>query len=304
MSSQQLADQFKPIVYFHPRELHFPVNVETYLASCDVLDQKDGTIILAGPLSSTIMNTNKGSIPDGATLKVMESKEEEIKSGIAVANINSVPFYCRINQTTEFIYLTYVFVYGYNWNYPVFFNLFPTGEHWSDFEHVTMELDATTTELKRVYYGAHRQADGKWLNAADVKMTSGRVTVYSSRGSHGCYYNESFYLRVGGFANDTVGSLTSWIADSVLLVYDDTEPEFVATSMGFLTFNGTWGNGKVTGMQRKFFWNAPETGGQSSAPWASPINILTEWFIVAIVASIVIALSIWGIVESTKPKSG
>lgn len=302
MSAQALADQHKPFVLLHPRESNNPIDVETYLTASELLDGEDGNIIIPAPLNSQILDDNKNTIPDGATLRIIESKEDEIKAGTPNTALNTVPFYCRFKETTDFIYLTYIFVYGYNWNYPVFFNWFPTGAHWSDFEHVTLELEINSLALTRVYFGAHRKVDGKWVDAADVKMTDGRVTVYSSRGSHGCYYEESFYLRAGGFANDSVGTATPWIADTVFLVYDDSQPEYVPSTMGFLTFDGTWGNGKITGMQRKFFWNAPETGDESEAPWTSSVNWLTEWFIVAALIAVVLGVSIWAIVEFAVPK--
>jgi len=297
MSAQALADQFCPRIWLHPNEKHNPVTVETYLTAANVLDAPDGNIILAGPLSSQIIADNS-PYPSGATLKIMESKETEIKEGVSTTNLNSsVPMYCHIVEIESVIYLTYIFFYGYNWNYPVLFNLFPTGAHWSDIEHITIEIDSTTHELLRVYFGAHTIEDGKWFPASEVTMTDGRVTGHSSQGSHGTYKANLYYLRIGGFANDTVGDAFMWAPENVILLYDPSDVGYVESTMGFLEFTGTWGNGKVSGMQQKFFWSAPDTSGESAAPWASPINIPTQWFIVAILLAAVVGVSGWAIYE-------
>lgn len=298
MASQILVDRFKPVVWIDRSEPNNPFSVDNYLLAANVLDAPDGNIVLGGPLTSQILYDNQNSIPAGATLGIMETKEEEVKAGTTLSTVNSqCPLYCRINTTETNIYLTYMFSFGFNGNYPVLFGLFPTGAHWADFEHLTIELDLSGTTIQRVYFGAHSTENGKWMNPDKILYHDGRVLMFTARGSHAMYYWNRFYIRFGGFANDLVSEGKLWDSNDVILLYDPSEVDFDPATMGFLTFGGSWGNGKISGLQNKYFWDNPEAGGESASPWASRVNVSTQWILLVIVLVIIVGLSGWAIYE-------
>lgn len=292
----EFAFQNRPILWLHPDEPHYPISIQEYLSSSNILPTANGTdnIIYEGPITSQYLNDNSSSLPPTSTLLPSSEFQESVKEG-NISDVDSVPFYYHVINHDGYYYITYIYVFGYNWNYPVIFNLFPIGAHWADFEHTTHVFDEKTMELSRIYYGAHSETEGQWVKKRNIQFTGIRPSVYCAKGSHAMYSTAGYYLRFGGFANDiTNPNRTKWDPTVATRLYspDDTV-NFVPETMGFLKYTGTWGNGKISGIQNKTWWATPWGDEESHKPLRSSINIETEWWILVAVILSIIAIASW-----------
>lgn len=78
------------------------------------------------------------------------------------------------------------------------------GAHDGDWEHITVRCDLATGTLIAVYFSAHRNGDGVWVNAEQLAIDkeTGRIAVDIARDGHGCYAKPGTSLRIFGLAND------------------------------------------------------------------------------------------------------
>lgn len=206
-----LAKKHVPYFIFANDESYYPCSFEYLLRNSD-LRIKD-TIVKVGPSMEDLMNNNT---PE--TYLDIKSLEGELPE-----NIN-VPVYYHIlplanNETLIQYYLMYAFnapKFVTNLNKclgdtiaeryektPGCLKCMYKGDHKYDLEHVDVLLDEKGNK-KSVYYGAHRECDGLWVNNTDD--VDGHPLAYVSSGGHGHYPTNKTAYRIFCCANDYVSS--------------------------------------------------------------------------------------------------
>lgn len=308
-----LALIYKPIIYLHPHERHYPLNIRAYLQSANVIDNNTKALIREGPITNLLLDQEADTYSGSPTFIIRETEQNDVKRGEWATH--DANLYYRAITIAGKIYITFIAFFGYNGDYPVFYNLFPMGSHWSDFEHITLEFDETTQTLLRAYYGAHKINEGRWVLAEDIEMkqvTPGgipRPVVHVAKIGHGFYPQPGSYIRFGGFANDLcskseMSDLTQWDSRYLIRLFEPTEPEYLPESHGFLKYNGTWGEGKISGPQQTPWWSAPQSQTDDAAPGRSTFDLESQDLVVgSLVAVIVISVGIWAIVMVTKSRT-
>lgn len=206
-----IAKKHVPYFIFAEDESYYPCSFDYLLKHSDL--KINDKIIKVGPDLEDVMNNNT---PE--TYLDIKSLEGELPD-----NIN-VPVYYHIlhmnnNETLIQYYLMYAFnapkfvtnlnkCLGNNVaeryeNTPNCLKCMYKGDHKYDLEHVDVLLDEKGNR-KSVYYGAHRECDGVWIDEPD--MVEDHPIVYVSLGGHGNYpFNETIY-RIFFCANDYVSS--------------------------------------------------------------------------------------------------
>jgi hypothetical protein len=241
VSNTSLLQEHKPLIFLHPDDAYRPSSIEYYLENSS--GHIDGELV-----------SNIGEITMDNILEYENNKdgiislhiEEEHIYGMST-DINRVPLYGVVTHGTDKISIQYIMFYPYNGaSQPT--NL---GDHYADFEHITVELDKTTQDVLRVYLSAHRGRDGLWLRPDELEYSdNGRMMVYSSENSHAFYPTADVYHRVGGLAND-VTSNNGPIWDGEIIEIDDNTP--------WNRFGGYYGRGSIKSPYNQDWWRT-ETG--------------------------------------------
>ena len=147
------------------------------------------------------------------------------------------------------IYIQYLFAFGFNEPY----NIGPfTGDtadfqdaHEFDLEHFTVELDARTKKLDRLYYSSHGTKEGFWMRPQEVEWDGTHPVVYVARGSHAVYPRQGTYIRIFGVANDVTSKDVRW-TPQLMRFFDEADPRFDPASMGWVYHAGTMGRRGVS----------------------------------------------------------
>lgn len=243
LSNATLLEEYKPIIVLHPDDAYRPSSIEYYLQNS------------AGYINDTLIS-NIGEIDTDNILEYEQNKkddgiislhvqEDNIYGITDTLQLNTVPLYGVVTYADNKISIQYILFYPYNGaSQPT--NL---GDHYADFEHITVELDKTTQDVLRVYLSAHRGRDGLWLRPDELEYIDGRMVVYSSENSHAFYPTADVYHRVGGLANDVTAEGPRW--DGEIIEIDDNTP--------WNRFGGYYGRGSIKSPYNQDWWRT-ETG--------------------------------------------
>ena len=179
---QALAEQYAPILYFHPDEEHFLQDPNTFIEQSTLRQERDfrGDRELHG-----LGDVPAGELPDigpenaDADGQVfLDHREEDLGKGIREGDLgNSRNLYLHDADTNT---LTYFFFYSYNDGPPGV--LGDRQNHEGDWERITIQLDDDFRPVE-VRYGAHNGLDVSrpWSQAP---TEDGRPVVYVGQGSH------------------------------------------------------------------------------------------------------------------------
>jgi hypothetical protein len=246
-----LANRYAPIVRFHPDEQYFMCTVEWYL--------QRGT--LYGPNGyvkprPAVSDLPTGDKDDGQYW--LQMTDDAKKGDLSVARTY---VHATWQEGENYTDIQYWFCYGYNGpgtlhvSNPLYGNdvdLSPLGEHWIDWEQVTMRIKNDTQEVLGVYLSQH--GEGEWItDLSRFDRNGDQFVVYASKNGHAVYaqpginptksYNAivlSSYLRndtaTGGQSFDSSGKLD--------IVSVSFLPEVVAPQ--WLSFPYRWGKGSDT----------------------------------------------------------
>jgi hypothetical protein len=227
---EKVANRYAPIVRFHPKEPYFMCTVDWYL--------QRGTLCgLNGYKKSApaVSDLPTGNTDDGKYW--LEMTEDAKKGDLATARTYVHAWWQQGNGYTD---LQYWFCYGYNGpgtlNASNPFNsndisLAPLGEHWIDWEQMTVRIKNETQEVLGVFLSQH--GEGEWIT--DLKRferKNDQFIVYASLNGHALYAQPginptnafdakviSFYLRndtaTGGAFFDAAGKLDIVSADFI-----------------------------------------------------------------------------------------
>jgi len=236
---QQLVDKWSPIIYHHPDEKYYPVSIDWLMANSALIDFSDSkTPIINSPITNKdIYNLSKKYNfeikTDGSILFAFGN---ELHRGEQPTR--NIPCYALLRDTKDKIYITYIFLYGYNGEYPIL-GLTYAGYHPADIEHMTVELNQKG-ELIRVMYSAHGTKDGRWIKASEVPMENNKIVTYMALNGHGLYPQEGIAFRLGGLANDYLGKGSKWEPKSQI-IFLPNDPNFEVNTMGWVAYNGRLG---------------------------------------------------------------
>lgn len=264
----KLINQYAPICYIHPYESYMPMSIEDYLKICDVTDDK-GNILVKGPLTSRILHNNYQ--PDGVKSKHLQLSPTNGYDDPALrgnSNISNVPFYVNYYYENNYIFINYMFFYGYNAVTTVLGGLIATGEHFSDIEHITVKVNTATQKIVDVYYGAH--SGGELVS--DFPSENGHPIVYIAKGTHASYPTEGLRIRYYGFGSDHTLKAMRWSPTKLIILFDPKyqKNQYNPDTMGFLMFRGNMGRSHVSNMIDKSWWRSSR--GNDNEPQGKNFN--------------------------------
>lgn len=278
-----IAKLFKPLWYFHPEETAFPCSVEYVLAhsslyksskeyrktdkdhfeNVPIQDRPHIMVEATTPPTSTSTSTSTVSHDPHVFLRVHDSAFAGFTpNGPSGMSLADAPIYVRIlphvlrDPQTGRMYqdIMYHQFHAYN-PATVGFGSWRTGEHHSDWEHVSLRFDITQPAnifLHSIYFSAHGDRDGVWRRVSDAQRTQ-RPVVYSALRSHANYPDgprKTWWLACG-CANDHTDRGFSWDPSIVFLTND---------SPVWIRYMGNWAPNGVSGLPCKGYWDAnPDT---------------------------------------------
>jgi catechol 2,3-dioxygenase-like lactoylglutathione lyase family enzyme len=243
-----VANRYAPIVMFHPDEKYFMCTVDWYLQRGTLLGP-DGYI----KQSPTVDDLPTGKTDDGNYWLEMT---DEAKAG----DLSIARTYLRAYWETgdDYTDLQYWFCYGYNGPGTLYahtpvtnanINLAPLGEHWIDWEQMTVRVNNQTQEVLGVFLSQH--GEGVWItDLTTIQRKNDQFIIYASNNGHALYAQTginpthsfdagvlTIYLRNdtanGGVTFDSSGKLDIVSADFIPGL---TEPKW-------LQFPYRWGLG-------------------------------------------------------------
>lgn len=200
--------QFAPEVRLHPREKYLPTSVEWYLERAELWLHRrwhrDEIILRRGQVDASALESRAQPSDDGAKadgrqlfLRIPDHRD---RLGLPVNGEIEAPCYVHLRAAAD---SSHEFEIQY-W----FFSAYNGGDwhrtHEADWEHITIRVtDGPAPELLRIFYSAHAQVEGGWVEPADGQDAShgfhvnaeGKPIVYSARGSHASYPSQGNQRR-------------------------------------------------------------------------------------------------------------
>ncbi|MGK5032607.1 Vps62-related protein, partial [Janthinobacterium sp. MDT1-19] len=287
---QKIAKRYAPIVHLHPDEQFFMCSVEWYLQNA-TLNGPDVSIP-----SPTIKDLPVGSTDDGKWTLTLQSVAKSGNAAMAKTYVN-----VRAGTNSQSTDIQYFFFYAYNGPgnlhienlvYHQDVDLQPCGEHWADWESMTVRVDNTTHRVLGV--GLSQHGHTQWVtDPSQFGRVGDQFVIYSSKNGHanykapgpnptdsGNYGLFNFFLR-----NDTAdGGQIFNSSEKLEFIAIDYMPEFARAQ--WLGFPYRWG-----------------TGDRSFLPFSRVLQIVTTalfpyaWWIpppvnvplAAVIASIVVS---------------
>ncbi|KAL2653793.1 hypothetical protein R1flu_021921 [Riccia fluitans] len=200
-----MAERYAPIVRFHPDEQYFMCTVDWYL--------QRGTLL--GPngyskVSPSVADLPIGSKDDGKTGKYQLQMTDEAKKGDLSTARNYVRAYWQTGK--PYFDLQYWFCYGYNGAGTLHVSgissadvsLAPLGEHWIDWEMMSLRIKIKTQQVVGVYLSQH--GGGQLITDLSLfQRQKDQFIVYASKNGH------AVYARSGtNPTNSGDGGVVSW----------------------------------------------------------------------------------------------
>lgn len=229
--------------YFHTHEKYFPSTFE-YVASNSELVVDNQNLGVKSQVELAQYNC------DGKDVYINMS--HSIKHGMKDLDF---PLYYFARNVGEFLYITYFMVYPYNGDYNLI--LAKTGGHWGDIERLTLEYDKNGN-LTRVYFGAHGDKDGRWIEYKDLEIEDNSIVVYIAKNGHGFYPKKGMYFRLYGLANDVTNRGKVYTPYQLVEIPKDPTT-YDLTSLGLSYFCGKLGkDGIVSLVKKAWYYDQPE----------------------------------------------
>lgn len=285
--------KYSPVAWLQEAEDYYPMRFSEYLTApgTSIISRKNEEVIV--PKGQVTLQKMYEMHKDSA-----KYKDKELAFDVAdctwfgsnpapftdKAGNLTVPAYVVTFEQEGKIYIQYIYFYGLNGPYdigPFKGNVIEIQNfHRSDAEHLTLELDKTTKELKRIYYSSHGPTEGFWLDAKhpDVEFEGTHPVIYVAHYGHGNYPKEGTYVRIFGMANDVTGQGQKW-TPQLIRIYPETDKRFDPKTMGFMYFPGTYGREGVGPIgQQSWFANSVNTQKPASAGDRGRSYSPNKWF--------------------------
>ena len=221
-------------IYFHSDEKYFPSDFQYFTENSDLI--VDGENLG----KKTQLQLASFACPDPTNTKnVYLNASNSIIKGNTCLDPAKIPLYYVDSEYEGLKYRTFILFYPYNGDYNLL--IAKTGQHWGDIERFTVEYDKDG-KINRIYFGAHGDVDGRWVNAADLEMEDGRIVLYSAKNGHGFYPKKGMYLRLFGLANDVTNKGKSLVPTVFIpiksILNDNLEETGLAYFCGKIGKNG------------------------------------------------------------------
>lgn len=248
MAGAELARCFAPVFAFHPDERFLPIDAADYLVASQLRFADGSTMTMtydefAAWVATTPTDAQVAStlfLPDGPRSQVMRAAPELL---------HWPAYYDVLHVDDDNTYITYYLFYACNPALRTLCGCACCGYHLADIEGVQVHVHKG--ELARVYYSKH--SGGSWVDAADLQIAEGtHPRVWVALASHACYESPGMHWRFGGVVPDWTSSAGQ-----------SGQPGQLLTIEGPLLYQGTWGDGHVSGFPQKSNWRKVEVDG----PW-------------------------------------
>jgi hypothetical protein len=250
-----LAQRFKPLLHLHPEDAYRPCNVEYYLAN-SALYYGDKRMSEVGEVDTENILSKTSSYPESSQLSFKPNAD--CWEGFS-KSVNDAPYYSVVTDCEHYWSIQYYFVYAYNGAYSLY-NIpgLDVGEHFGDMEHMTIHVDKQTQKVIDVYFAAHTDNDGLWVQKENMDMFGDRVIAYVAYHGHGLYPKPGVWYRYYGAANDytEVGGPV-WDPKQVVLIDEKTPWNRFKGHLGFPNYGRT--------PMYKGCWRQED--GISTGPW-------------------------------------
>lgn len=187
---EEIIQRYGPVLHFHPEERYFLTTVEKYLAQSTLVDNKTGSRIPSPKVSDLPTGERDG---DRFWLDVPESA----KGG----DLGSAKVYVHVKHDISKDYTDFQFwlFSAYNGPGTAFLkswavgievsrgnaNLAPLGEHFSDWEYVSLRYSHTIDKPVSVFFSQH--GGGVRIPYLDLERVKDQFLVYVSKNGHANY---------------------------------------------------------------------------------------------------------------------
>lgn len=185
----QLIYKYAPILYFNTAEKYLMTGVDWLLERSNVVDNTTHVAFQATP----------ENLPTGIENKFkyhLELHDSSVKPG----DLSTANAYVHAKKVKDkYLDLQFWFLYAYNGPgtarvRSLLFgrtlhvgnsSLAPLGDHQGDWEHITIRIDTTTSQIEKVYFSQH--ASGRWVDRSKLEWEGDRLVIYSSLNGHASY---------------------------------------------------------------------------------------------------------------------
>jgi hypothetical protein len=208
-------------IYFHSDEIYFPSDFQYFTENSDLIVNGENL----GKKTQVQLASFACQDPN-AYLNASDS----IKKGNTSLDSSKIPLYYVDSEYEGLKYKTFILFYPYNGEYNLL--IAKTGQHWGDIERFTVEYEKDG-KINRIYFGAHGDGDGRWVNAADLEMEDGNIVLYSAKSGHGFYPNKGMYLRLFGLANDVTNKGKSLVPTVFIPITFPTSENLEETGLAY-----------------------------------------------------------------------
>ncbi|KAH0551500.1 hypothetical protein GP486_007285 [Trichoglossum hirsutum] len=186
--------KFGPILKIHPNEIYKPCSIEWYLTHCTLIDANTGAKI-AQPTANQLPQG-----PGGDKRYSFDVLPAAKPGNLSTAKAYVHVFWEQGMTVTDlqfWIFSAYngpatAHVVGLAFDKPVHNgdpDLAPLGEHWADWEYVTLRIDNKTKDL--IGIGLSQHGTGHWSTSVEIpttfKFQSTHAIVYASLNGHANY---------------------------------------------------------------------------------------------------------------------
>ena len=212
-----LIQKYNPALWIHKNEHYYPIDIESYIDKSDLY------------CNSTLINYRERfhNISKKHGSDCYFKPTSKLKYGIRnKTELNSnVPVYVYYKKFDYFLDVRYIYFYGYNGPYPLidvnhWFN-YKYGEHYSDFEHITMRFVKNKMGklvLSKIYYGAHTKVEGVWKYPDEIEWKTNRPISYVALHGHGNYPHSGIYPRILGLGTDYCQQGFLWTPKKIIYI--------------------------------------------------------------------------------------
>lgn len=275
----ELVYQYRPVLYLHGDEDHYPCDVEYYL---DHAELYYGDVRLQHKVkpeelgSHRFLESEKQRI---AELRAQQFDNDSInqqtshtarnkpvqfnlrlrpdgRGGLdsrSGRQLNSVPLYAYVRRHGSGYDLVYITHYSYNGAYRIA-GCIDAGMHDADFEHMTIRLNASMAVIA-VWYGSHGWRDGCWRFPGQFEVEAGcRPVAYVAYHGHGLYPEPGRWWRIWGFANDVCERGPRWDAETVHLLHISHCHRETPCHQSWLSFSGWWELEGINSVHQQQWW--------------------------------------------------
>lgn len=257
-----LIKRYAPVAYLHEKESYLPIHVNELCCGEDtaIVSTNGNVIVPPGKVTNELLDAYGDNFNPGKTEELASEWGTYYYSNSVCKRYGSdpklhqdtnknliLPCYVITSETTTHIYLQFFFIYGFNGPYsigPFEGNIAAIQDaHEGDLEHISIEIDAVTHNMTRIFYAAHSDPEGFWLDAQhpDVSYEDGHPVTFSARHSHANYPKAGTYVRIYGTGNDETGYGLRW-TPQLVRVYRPDDPRYNASAMAWVSFAGRMGN--------------------------------------------------------------